>query len=59
MTQVLSYFALKDEREDCHPWIMDVLNNIEREKLLPPLLLVQILSQNDKTPLAVVRNRFV
>jgi len=54
--QVLSYFALKDEGEDCHRWIMDVLNNIEREKLLPPLLVVQILSQNDKTPLAVVKD---
>ena len=74
MCQVLSYFALKDEGEDCHRWIMDVLNNIEREKLLPPLLVVQvggpvfclilfdknaesqILSQNDKTPLAVVKD---
>eukprot|EP00656_Telonema_subtile_P049410 TRINITY_DN6137_c0_g1_i5.p1 TRINITY_DN6137_c0_g1~~TRINITY_DN6137_c0_g1_i5.p1 ORF type:complete len:345 (-),score=118.79 TRINITY_DN6137_c0_g1_i5:234-1268(-) len=54
--QVLSYFALKDEREDCHCWIRDVLNNIERERLLPPLLLVQILSQNPKTPLAVVKD---
>jgi len=57
--QVLSYFALKDDAEeagDCHKWIMDVLNNIEREKLLPPLLVVQILSQNDKTPLAVVKD---
>ena len=47
---------LKDEGEDCHRWIMDVLNNIEREKLLPPLLVVQILSQNDQTPLAVVKD---
>lgn len=54
--QVLSYFALKDEREDCHCWIRDVLNNIERERLLPPLLLVQILAQNPKTPLAVVKD---
>lgn len=54
--QVLSYFALKDEREDCHRWIVDVLHNIETEKLLPPLLLVQILAQNPKTPLAVVKD---
>jgi len=39
----ITYFALRED--DCHHEIEEVLNNIDRENLLPPLPVIQILSQ--------------
>jgi hypothetical protein len=41
--EALSYFAHRDD--DCQHEIGEVLNNIDRENLLPPLPIIQILSQ--------------
>jgi hypothetical protein len=41
--EALTYFALRDD--DCQHEIGEVLNNIDRDNLLPPLPIIQILSQ--------------
>lgn len=51
---VLTYFAKK--KEDCHKQITEVLSNIDRDNLLPPLLAVQILSQNPNTTLGLIKD---
>ena len=50
--QVLTHFAGQD---DCEDEIQQVLQYINRSNILPPLLVVQILAQNDRLPLSVVR----
>ncbi|KAL6049387.1 Vacuolar protein sorting-associated protein 11 [Balamuthia mandrillaris] len=55
--QALSYFAGRDE--DCQAEIIEVLNNIDRDNLLPPLLVIQILSQKSTTTLSVVKDYIV
>jgi len=52
--QVLSYFAAK--KEDCRKEITDVLANIDKLNLLPPLQVIQILSQNSNVTLSVVKD---
>lgn len=41
--EALNFFALRED--DCQHEIGEVLNNIDRENLLPPLPVIQILSQ--------------
>lgn len=41
--EALNYFALRED--NCQHEIGEVLNNIDRENLLPPLPVIQILSQ--------------
>lgn len=55
--QALSYFANKEEA--CDEEIIDVLNHIETRNLLPPLRVVQILSQNPHKPLSVVKDYII
>lgn len=52
--QALSYFASKDE--NCEAKIIEVLNSIDRDNLLPPLLILQILAQNQTVTLGVVKD---
>lgn len=52
--QALSYFAGKEE--DCNNEITEVLRNIDRDNLLPPLLVVQILAQKKAATLAVIKD---
>eukprot|EP00026_Physarum_polycephalum_P001684 Phypoly_transcript_01686.p1 GENE.Phypoly_transcript_01686~~Phypoly_transcript_01686.p1 ORF type:complete len:1051 (+),score=172.81 Phypoly_transcript_01686:443-3154(+) len=51
--QALSYFAAKEE--DRHKEIMEVLANIDRDNLIPPLLVIQILAQKPTTTLSVIK----
>jgi len=51
--QVLSYFASKDE--NCQKEITEVLGYIDRDNLLPPLLVIQILSQKSSAPLSLIK----
>jgi len=53
----LSYFAGK--KEVCEDEIVQVLDNIERDSLLPPLMVIQILSQSTTKPLAVLKDYIV
>jgi len=53
----ITYFALRED--DCHHEIEEVLNNIDRENLLPPLPVIQILSQKPTTQLAVVKDYII
>ena len=52
--QVLSYFARK--QDDCQKEIGEVLQAIDRENLVPPLLVVQILAQKPNAPLSLVKD---
>eukprot|EP01083_Nonionella_stella_P075667 205784_1 len=52
--QALTYFVRLDE--DCSDEIREILQNIERENLLPPLMVVQILSKNPKIKLGVIKD---
>eukprot|EP00698_Gefionella_okellyi_P004226 TRINITY_DN13925_c0_g1_i1.p1 TRINITY_DN13925_c0_g1~~TRINITY_DN13925_c0_g1_i1.p1 ORF type:complete len:890 (+),score=210.52 TRINITY_DN13925_c0_g1_i1:33-2702(+) len=51
--QVLSAFASTD---DCPREMAEVLSYIEQDNLIPPLLVIQILSRNTTTTLNVVRD---
>jgi hypothetical protein len=52
--QVLSYFAsISDE---CSAEISEVLENIDKSNLMPPLLVLQILAQKPSMPLSAVRD---
>lgn len=50
--KVLSYFAV---REDCENRILEVLQKIEKKNILPPLLVIQILSQTPNAKLKVIK----
>jgi len=52
--QVLSYFA-NSEQEEFEEEIHNVLQKIEKDNLLPPLLVVQILSKHPKTKLGNIK----
>jgi len=52
--QALSYFAAKEE--DCQKEIGEVLGNIDRDNLIPPLLVIQILAQKQTTTLSVIKD---
>jgi len=56
-TAALSYFASKDET--CEEEIKEVLKNIQRHGLLPPLRVIQILSENGNKPLSVVKDYII
>lgn len=51
--QALSYFATKEK--DCKPYIVDVLSQIDRHNLLPPLLVIQTLAHNSTATLTVIK----
>eukprot|EP01114_Cavostelium_apophysatum_P016791 TRINITY_DN4846_c1_g1_i1.p1 TRINITY_DN4846_c1_g1~~TRINITY_DN4846_c1_g1_i1.p1 ORF type:complete len:953 (+),score=293.87 TRINITY_DN4846_c1_g1_i1:58-2916(+) len=52
--EVLTYFANK--QEDCHKEIKEVLVYIDRDNLLPPLQVVQILSQRPIATLSLIKD---
>lgn len=56
-TAALSYFAGKNET--CEEEIREVLKNIQRHGLLPPLRVIQILSTNGNKPLSVVKDYII
>lgn len=49
----MNYFA--KNKDDCQKEISEVLSCIDRENLLPPLLVVQILSQKSNAPLSLIK----
>ncbi|KYR00557.1 RING zinc finger-containing protein [Tieghemostelium lacteum] len=51
--RALSYFSIT--KQDCKNEIVEVLANIDRDNLIPPLLVIQILSQNKNTTLEVIK----
>lgn len=51
---VLSYFG--DHGENCSDEVREVLVHIERDNLLPPLIVLQKLSKNPKLTLSVVKD---
>lgn len=55
--QTLSYFA--GNGEQCQAEIVEVLQHIDKANMLPPLLVLQILSQNASTTLSVVKDYIV
>ncbi|KAJ8020828.1 Vacuolar protein sorting-associated protein 11-like [Holothuria leucospilota] len=55
--QALSYFATKEK--DCKPYIVDVLSQIDRHNLLPPLLVIQTLAHNSTATLTVIKDYIV
>jgi len=52
--QVLSYFSAKEG--DCQKELSEVLSNIETKNLLPPLQVIQILSQKPNVTLTVIKD---
>jgi hypothetical protein len=52
--QVLSYFANAEDK-DFEDEITSILQKIEKDNLLPPLLVVQILSKHPKTKLGTIK----
>eukprot|EP01094_Clydonella_sp_ATCC50884_P020731 TRINITY_DN4366_c0_g1_i5.p1 TRINITY_DN4366_c0_g1~~TRINITY_DN4366_c0_g1_i5.p1 ORF type:complete len:934 (-),score=319.64 TRINITY_DN4366_c0_g1_i5:233-3034(-) len=55
--QALSFFA--SQQQKCESEIKEVLKYIERNRLLPPLLVIQILAQNKGTTLSVVKDYII
>ncbi|XP_071483682.1 vacuolar protein sorting-associated protein 11 homolog [Diadema antillarum] len=55
--QALSYFAAKEE--NCKPFIVEVLSQIDRRNLLPPLLVIQTLAHNSTATLSVIKDYIV
>ena len=55
--RVLTYLAQREE--DCSKEIAQVLNHIERWNILPPMMVMQVLSSNGNLPLATVRSYVV
>nr|CAB3267620.1 vacuolar protein sorting-associated protein 11 homolog [Phallusia mammillata] len=51
----LTYFAQQRD-SDCRQHIAQVLTHIEKHNLLPPLLVIQLLSRNPSTTLSVVKD---
>lgn len=51
---VLTYFANKEENNQKE--ITEVLANIDKDNLLPPMLAVQILSQNKVATLSLIKD---
>jgi hypothetical protein len=56
--QTLSYFSLK-EGDQCQAEIIQVLGHIDKDNLLPPLLVLQILSQKPSATLSVIKKYIV
>nr|CAG4716293.1 unnamed protein product [Naegleria fowleri] len=55
--QVLTYFATLED--DVEQEIATVLEKIEKEEILPPLLVVQILGKNEKTKLYTIKDYLI
>ena len=53
--QALAYFSKKEE--NCKTQIMEVLSQIDKKNLLPPLLVLQTLAHNSTATLAVIKVR--
>jgi len=53
----LTYFA--DKEGTCSEQIMQILDHVERQRLLSPLRVVQILSRNKRKPLSVVKDYII
>jgi hypothetical protein len=53
--KALSYFANKDPKEECKAEISEVLMNIERDNLLPPMQVIQILAQSKTATLGLIK----
>lgn len=53
-SEALQYFAKNDE--DCTVQIKEVLKHIEEEDVLPPLVVLQTLSQNPRLKLKIVKD---
>ena len=51
--QSLNYFAIKTE--DCTNEISEILTNIDRSNLLPPLMVIQILSKKSTATLSLIK----
>eukprot|EP01006_Ploeotia_vitrea_P016610 TRINITY_DN47362_c0_g1_i1.p1 TRINITY_DN47362_c0_g1~~TRINITY_DN47362_c0_g1_i1.p1 ORF type:complete len:971 (+),score=548.72 TRINITY_DN47362_c0_g1_i1:368-2914(+) len=56
--QALEYFAQKQENE-CERHIVQVLERIESNNLLPPLMVVKTLAKNRRKPLAVIKQYII
>jgi vacuolar protein sorting-associated protein 11 len=54
----LAFFASR-ENNPCDEQIREVLSNIERNQLLPPLLVIQILAQRKTATLSVVKDYII
>jgi hypothetical protein len=57
--KALSYFANKDPKIDCRREISEVLQSIESDSLLPPLQVLQILSQSKTATLGLVKQYII
>ncbi|XP_041030262.1 vacuolar protein sorting-associated protein 11 homolog isoform X2 [Carcharodon carcharias] len=55
--QALGYFARKEE--DCKEYIGSVLRHIDRNNLMPPLLVVQTLAHNSTATLSVIKDYLI
>ncbi|MBN3323224.1 VPS11 protein, partial [Atractosteus spatula] len=55
--QALGYFARKEE--DCKTYISQVLHHIDRNNLMPPLLVVQTLAHNSSATLSVIKDYLI
>ncbi|XP_050409252.1 vacuolar protein sorting-associated protein 11 homolog [Patella vulgata] len=55
--QALSYFARKEEC--CKAQLIEVLSQIDRRNLLPPLLVIQTLAHNSTATLSVVKDYII
>ncbi|XP_061416593.1 LOW QUALITY PROTEIN: vacuolar protein sorting-associated protein 11 homolog [Lethenteron reissneri] len=55
--QALGYFARKEE--NCRPFITEVLQHIDQNNLMPPLLVVQTLAHNSTATLAVIKDYII
>ncbi|KAK3522019.1 hypothetical protein QTP70_021383 [Hemibagrus guttatus] len=55
--QALGYFARKEE--DCKAYISEVLQHIDQNNLMPPLLVVQTLAHNSTATLSVIKDYLI
>ncbi|KAG5843853.1 hypothetical protein ANANG_G00155300 [Anguilla anguilla] len=55
--QALGYFARKEE--DCKAYISEVLEHIDQNNLMPPLLVVQTLAHNSTATLSVIKDYLI
>eukprot|EP00027_Filamoeba_sp_ATCC50430_P018912 CAMPEP_0168579026 /NCGR_PEP_ID=MMETSP0413-20121227/21645_1 /TAXON_ID=136452 /ORGANISM="Filamoeba nolandi, Strain NC-AS-23-1" /LENGTH=897 /DNA_ID=CAMNT_0008612909 /DNA_START=77 /DNA_END=2766 /DNA_ORIENTATION=- len=54
--QVLSYLATAGHHNDCQKEIREVLECIDRENILPPLIVLQLLSQTKTATLSLIKD---
>jgi vacuolar protein sorting-associated protein 11 len=53
--KVLTHFASMESPE-CDPYIIQILQSISVSKILPPLLVVNILSKNTELPISIIQD---